>query len=134
VSLANTMTATLRYLTPEEGGRRRPLLNGGTSQLRVGVIQTSCNVVALDANGDVLTDDFLTLGQEYMVLLVMFDPVHYQPEMDRLQEIELREGNRLVAHGARVPGDRMSPAPTAAVALLGRASLMRAPTDASDGL
>ena len=118
--IADTMTATLRYLTPEQGGRRTAISNGGTSQLRVGEIQTSCNVVAIDANGEVLDEDFLTLGQEYRVLLVMFDPVHYQPEMSQLHTIELREGNRLVAVGTGVPGDRMMPAPQQAVTLLSR--------------
>jgi hypothetical protein len=115
------MAATIRYLETAEGGRKRPLWNGGRSQLRIGDSQTSCNIIAINPEASINRTDFLELGRVYVVLIVVDNPVPYQAQMDSLRAIELYEGNTLVALGERLEGDLMRPLPVAAEEFLRRA-------------
>lgn len=87
------------------------MLNGGPSQLKVGGVQISCNVIAIRSDGTVESTPFLVADQTYRVQLVITDPSHYQPDVGNVQEIQLLEGSQLVAVGIREAGDVMVPMP-----------------------
>lgn len=83
--------ATIRFLTPEEGGRITPARSGVRPQLALDDSFTSCIVEAIGA-GD------LPAGVQVDVRIKLLFPWMEQ-EFCRLRTVRLYEGNKLVATG-----------------------------------
>ncbi|MFD4440567.1 hypothetical protein ACFWPK_12430 [Nocardia sp. NPDC058519] len=90
------ISASLTFLTTEEGGRVAPARDGVRSQILIGDIMTSC-VVRGQADGGVFIP-----GRQYIVELELLFSDLYAIELDSLKTVELYEGSKLVAKGARL--------------------------------
>lgn len=96
----DSFLAHVRFLTPEEGGRRRAPRNPAVSQLALHHVQLSCHVVAVDDVGNPLDLGELSLGKTFQVRVVVEHALHYTAELEGLgAHFELFEGPRRVASG-----------------------------------
>lgn len=102
----DSFVASVRFLTTEEGGRRRPPRNPAISQVGVARVQLSCYVVAIDDDGFPLATDKLTLGRRYRARVVVPTACYYQREFESFgRNVEFFEGAKCVALGIVEDGD-----------------------------
>ncbi len=100
MSTPDSFLATVRFLTSEEGGRRRAPLNPAVSQLALSAVQLSCYVVAIDDEGNPLKIGELSLGQSYRVRVVVDHAGHYASDLAGIgPDVGFFEGSRRVAWG-----------------------------------
>lgn len=82
--IADSFPARVRFLTPEEGGRR-PLGNPAVSQLAVPPFQTSCLVVAVDQEDEPLAaDTVIPLGEGIAARVVVWGANYCARELGSL--------------------------------------------------
>lgn len=118
--IADSFPARVRFLTPEEGGRRRPLGNPGWSQLAVPPIQTSCLVVAVDQEDEPLAaDTVIPLGEDIAARVVVWGANYCARELGSLgPDIEFFEGSRHVGSGRMLAAGHLEPTPDDITAFL----------------
>ncbi|QGQ18437.1 hypothetical protein GC089_03165 [Cellulomonas sp. JZ18] len=90
------LDARIRFLRTEEGGRLRAPADGVRSQLDLGEVKTSCIVHTRDARKEI------ALGEEQNVRIELIFGSLYEAAARRLTNIDLYEGNKLVARGLTI--------------------------------
>ena len=114
MSIRDSFLATVRFLTFEEGGRRRAPLNPATSQLALSAVQVSCYLVAIDEAGCPLKIGELSLGHTYRVRVVVDHARHYASDLaDIGPDVEFFEGPQLVAYGVTEESGHLENTPDA---------------------
>jgi len=96
--MSKTITARIRFLTVEEGGRLDPARDGIRPQLKLGDVLTSCVVSSLDGVS------VFDAGVMYDVGLEVMFWDEYSHLFSRQNPVELFDGSRLIAEG-EVVGD-----------------------------
>jgi translation elongation factor EF-Tu-like GTPase len=91
--MSNLIHARVRFLTTAEGGRSTPARSGVRPHLRVGDVFTTCILRSRDP------DEVLLLGRDYELTLEIVFWEEYGHLLKEVQDLELFEGNRLVARG-----------------------------------
>lgn len=100
----------MRFLSTAEGGRSRPAISGHYNpQLRLGSVSSSVNIVRMDGEQAAAEDD-LALGETYEVFVLTVFAEYYPDEARNIIDVELCEGQRVVAVG-KVTGTVFETAP-----------------------
>jgi hypothetical protein len=97
--MSKTISARIRFLTVEEGGRLDPARDGIQPQLKLGDVHTSCVVSSCD---EVSVFD---AGVMYDVRIEVMFWAQYSHLFSREDPVQLFDGSRLIAEG-EVVGDR----------------------------
>jgi translation elongation factor EF-Tu-like GTPase len=86
--------AKVKFLTSDEGGRRRPPMSGYKPHLKIGDEYTSCWIYCKNTGNEVME-----LGTEHDVELELQFEDNYQSCFFLKESIELYEGSKLVGTG-----------------------------------
>lgn len=109
---ADSFVARVRFLTHEEGGRKRPPRNPAVTQLVLPHARLSCHVVAIDEQGRPLDLAEFLPGGSFLARVVVEHAVHYARELGELgHHFELAEGPKCVALGTLVHGGDLEVTP-----------------------
>jgi translation elongation factor EF-Tu-like GTPase len=87
------VVARIKFLSPDEGGRRSPPLSGYHPQLALGNEFTSCVIESLDG------ETVFAFHQEHRVSLRLLLPDHYPDAIAGGQSVSFYEGSHLVGSG-----------------------------------
>ena len=87
-----TISATIYFLPPEEGGRKTPIFSGYRPALYFGEKQTDGAIM-------LLSGERVVPGTECEVLIHLLHPEHVGDALKPLAPFEAKEGSRVVGRG-----------------------------------